>query len=253
MRSFTAPAYLQDRRGQASARPRGLLFDKDGTLFDFQATWGRWCAGLVRRLADGDGATAERLAAAMLFDLEACRFHKASPIIAGTVDATVAAIRETLPRMDERALRRHLIASAAEVRLVPAADLPPLLRRLDAAGLALGIATNDAEASTRAHLASAGVLERFVFIAGFDSGFGAKPGTGMLAAFCRATGLAPGEVAMVGDSTHDLEAARAAGMIPIAVLTGPAEHDDLAPHADAVLADIGALPGWLGLPGAPDD
>ena len=50
---------------------------------------------------------------------------------------------------------------------------------------------------------------------------------------------------MVGDSAHDLIAGRAAGMRTLAVLTGVAGSDELAPLADAVLADIGAIPGWL--------
>ena len=50
---------------------------------------------------------------------------------------------------------------------------------------------------------------------------------------------------MVGDSRHDLEAGRAAGMRPVAVLTGIARAADLAPHAEVVLPDIGALPAWL--------
>jgi phosphoglycolate phosphatase len=50
---------------------------------------------------------------------------------------------------------------------------------------------------------------------------------------------------MIGDSLHDLHAARAAGMTAIAVLTGLAARDSLAPHADLVLDHIGALPDWL--------
>ena len=36
------------------ARIRAILFDKDGTLLDFQATWGVWAVGYVDCLADGD-------------------------------------------------------------------------------------------------------------------------------------------------------------------------------------------------------
>ena len=91
------------------------------------------------------------------------------------------------------------------------------------------------------------MLDRFAFVAGYDSGHGAKPGPGMLEAFCRETGLAPGACAMVGDSGHDLASARAAGMVRVAVLTGPASAADLAPFADVVLPDIGRLPAWLGI------
>ena len=50
---------------------------------------------------------------------------------------------------------------------------------------------------------------------------------------------------MVGDSTHDLRAGRAAGMRAVAVLTGLAEADELAPLADAVLPDVSHLPAWI--------
>ena len=63
--------------------------------------------------------------------------------------------------------------------------------------------------------------------------------------FCRATGLSPARVAMVGDSLHDLEAGRAAKMHRIAVLTGIATAADLAPHADAVMPDIAGLADWI--------
>jgi phosphoglycolate phosphatase len=47
---------------------------------------------------------------------------------------------------------------------------------------------------------------------------------------------------MVGDSRGDLEAARAAGALAIAVLSGPARRDELAPHADHGVDDLEALP-----------
>jgi len=107
------------------------------------------------------------------------------------------------------------------------------------------IATNDAEAPARAHLKSANIEQSFNFIAGYDSGFGAKPEPGMQKGFCRAMDLAPGEVAMIGDSTHDLIAGESAGMITVAVLTGLAREEDLKPFADVVLPSIADLPEWL--------
>jgi phosphoglycolate phosphatase len=112
-------------------------------------------------------------------------------------------------------------------------------------GLRLGVATNDSEAPARQHLAAHGITDCFDFIVGYDSGHGPKPGPGMCLAFAAACGIAPGRIAMVGDSRHDLQAGRAAGMRTVAVLTGIAEARDLAPLADAVLPDIGALPDWL--------
>ena len=33
---------------------RGVIFDKDGTLFDFQSTWGIWTTQVLERIAGSD-------------------------------------------------------------------------------------------------------------------------------------------------------------------------------------------------------
>lgn len=226
---------------------RGLVFDKDGTLFDFHATWSAWCRGFIDMLADGEHARAEALARALDFDLAAGRFAPTSPVIAGTMEVPIARIRGVMPALDEAWLRAVMMESTATAPQVEVTPLVALLDRLAAAGVTLGVATNDSEVPARAHLARAGVLGHFAFVAGYDSGHGAKPEPGQLAAFCAATGIPAAACAMVGDSSHDLVSGRAAGMTTVAVLTGPATSVDLAPYADVVLDDIGGLPGWLGL------
>lgn len=230
-----------------AGRFRGILFDKDGTLFDFHATWGPWAAGMLIELAQGDPGRAAALGRRIGFDLAARRFAPDSVAIAGTPEDAARLLLPGLPGTTLGALIDRLNAAAATAPMAEAVPLAPLLDRLRAAGLALGVATNDGEAPARAHLERAGVQGAFDFVAGFDSGFGAKPGPGMCLGFARATGLAPERLLMVGDSTHDLHAARAAGLAAVAVLTGPAREDALAPLAEAVLPDIGHLPRWLGL------
>jgi phosphoglycolate phosphatase len=107
------------------------------------------------------------------------------------------------------------------------------------------VATNDAESAARRHLKAADIIDKFDYIAGYDTGHGAKPDAGMCAAFATMMNLDPAACVMIGDSHHDLVAGRAAGMQTVAVLTGLAGADDLAPLADVVLPDIGALPDWL--------
>ena len=41
---------------------RGVIFDKDGTLFDFQSTWGIWTSQVLLRIAGSDGLLLEQLA-----------------------------------------------------------------------------------------------------------------------------------------------------------------------------------------------
>ncbi len=222
----------------------GVIFDKDGTLFDFRRSWGTWSAHLLAELAQ-DTAHAGLLARAIGYLPEANDFAPDSPVIAATPVEIAAQLLPLLPGFDHQALTDLLNARAAQAVMVEVAPLAPLLADLRARGLAIGLATNDGEGPARTHLANHGVAALFDFVAGCDTGHGGKPGPGMLLAFARQMTLDPARVVMVGDSRHDLEAGRAAGMRTVAVLTGIAKRAELAPHADVVLPDIGALGGWI--------
>jgi phosphoglycolate phosphatase len=221
-----------------------LLFDKDGTLFDFRISWGRWAAGFLSELAT-DADHAARLGRAIGFDAETQSFAPDSPVIAATAADIAAALQPHLAGISVAGLTDLIDETAGSAPMSETVPLRPLLALLRGRGLRLGVATNDSEVPARQHLSAHGITDCFDFIAGYDSGHGAKPGPGMCLAFAAACGLDPGRVAMVGDSRHDLEAGRAAGMRTIAVLTGIAHAAELAPLADVVLPDIGALPGWL--------
>lgn len=224
---------------------RAIVFDKDGTLFDFHDTWSGWTKMALNSLAGGDHALVARLSDAIGYDLVLGHFQPDSPAIAGTSAEIAVLLAPLLPDWDEAALLLELNALARTVTLAEATPLRPLMTWLAERHLYLGVATNDAEESARAHLSEAGVTEHFDLVLGYDSGFGAKPAPGMLLAFCDSLGLSPEEVVMVGDSLHDLRAGRAAGMRCIGVLSGVADTAELAPSADLVLPDIGHLPAWV--------
>ena len=107
-------------------------------------------------------------------------------------------------------------------------------------GLKLGVMTNDSENNAFNQLEKAQVDAKLDldFVAGYDTGFGAKPSPAPLLAFSQAVDITPSEIAMVGDSMYDLIAGRRAGMKTIGVLTGFAVKNDLIKHADHVLPDI---------------
>lgn len=223
---------------------RGIVFDKDGTLFDFRASWGRWAQGFIAGLAR-DGDHARVLADAIGYLPDSNGFAPDSPVIAATASDIAAAFLPHVEDHDLASLTEAIDEAAAGVPMAEAVPLVPLFGALKARGLKLGVATNDSEVPARAHLDRHGLTGLLDFIAGWDSGHGAKPAPGMCLAFASTTGLDPAQVLMVGDSLHDLDAGRAAGMRPVAVLTGIARAGDLAPHAEVVLPDIGALPAWL--------
>ncbi len=226
-------------------RADGLLFDKDGTLFDFGPTWNTWAGMMIGQFSEGDTALAGRLADALEYDLSAQSFLPQSFVIAGTNREVAEAVASVVTTRHVDEIEETLTLGAAEAPLSEAVPLAPFLAGLASQGMKLGVMTNDTEYSARAQLRGTGVEDAFHFIAGFDSGYGAKPAPDPLLAFANQMNLVPERVVMVGDSTHDLVAGRAAGMQTVAVLTGMAEKAELAPFADVVLPNIGHIPEWL--------
>lgn len=225
-------------------RIRGLVFDKDGTLFDFRQSWGGWAAGFLNQISDHEDH-ARRLGRAIGYDLDTGSFAPDSPVIAATAADIAVALCDHLPGRSVAEVTSHINAAAALAPMAEVLPLRPFFTNLRSRGLKIGLATNDTEGPARTHLEAHSIIDLFDFISGYDSGHGPKPAPGMCLAFARHVGLDPSECAMVGDSLHDLHAGRAAGMTCIAVLTGVAERADLAPHADVVLESIAVLEDWL--------
>jgi phosphoglycolate phosphatase len=230
-------------------RIKGVLFDKDGTLFDYYRTWVPILQSAALLASRGDAAAAARL-------MEACGFDSAT----GKVEAGGILAAGNTPELAELwlagdcgwmadeltlALDAHF-AAEAPLRSAPVTDLVDFFRTLRATGFRTGIATNDNAASAVATIAQFGLSEHVEFICGYDSGHGTKPEPGMMHAFCAAVGLDPSQVAMVGDNFHDLEMARRAGAgLKVGVLTGTSLRSDLEAHADVVLTSIIELPAYL--------
>lgn len=224
---------------------RGLLFDKDGTLIDFFATWGAAYQAVAAEIAamTGDPNKADDLLRLGGYDPATGVLDPASLLACGTNDE-IAALWSGHLGVERHLDLRHWVSGGFErfgMKPVPVTDLPALFRRLRGRGYRLGVATNDHEAPTRETLDKLGVDSLLDFIAGADSGHGGKPGPGMLLAFCRATGLAPAEVAMIGDTVADLAMARAGDAgLAVGVLTGAAPRAALG-MADHVIDSIAGL------------
>jgi phosphoglycolate phosphatase len=220
---------------------RGLLFDKDGTLLDYFPTWLPINRAAAAAAAPNDPEMARRLLRAGGHDPDTDTVVAGSALVAGTAQ-DVAEAWHPLVGGDVGELTRLLDAVfVAEARrcAVPVPDLRRVLDEQRATGRVLGVATSDNEEAARLTLDQLGLTDLFPFVTGWDSGNGGKPGPGMVHAFCAAMGLEPAQVAVIGDSRHDLEMGRAAGVgLRIGVLTGPATRDQLAHLADVVIDDL---------------
>jgi phosphoglycolate phosphatase len=232
---------------------RAILFDKDGTLVDIQATLGPATCDVLWRLS-GTEATFARLAALTRVDPLARRLLPGCPVISEATDVYGAVWAQALGRSYTQEFGREIDRLYLETTLEhlhPVGDPRAELAALRQHGYRLGVMTNDADANTRAQLRRLGIGELVEFVAGYDSGFGQKPDAAPVRAFASAIGAAPGEVAVVGDSPHDLIAARAAGAVAVGVLSGPNDGTALAPHADVLLPSVVELRDWLSALGRP--
>lgn len=231
------------------AEIKGILFDKDGTLVDFHATWFAIGDILAMRAADGDRARADTLLDAAGFDFIAHRFRPDSIFAAGT-NADIVAL--WYPHLADGA-RQELVSEFDRFTTDEGASRPvelpgcrEALTSLHASGLRLGIATNDSTGGAERTLLALGIAQMFDAAYGYDAVANPKPAPDTIHAFCDLTGLKPLQLAMVGDNRHDLEMAKAGGVgLAVGVLSGTGTRESLAPLADIVLDSIADLPGFL--------
>lgn len=237
------------RRWRTGDSMRGLLFDKDGTLLDFQASWSRAYRDLCVDLCEGDATRAEAMLVAGGMDPVTGHYGAGSVLAAGNTRdiarfwypaLTGTALDALIVRMDSVFYENGLRYS------VPIPGAEDVLRLLSGRGLVMGVATSDGTAAACAALAALKLDRYLPHIFGYDSVPAPKPAPDMVLAFAEATGLPPSAIVVVGDNTHDLEMARSAGAgAAIGVLTGNGTADDLGPLADVVLDSVCDLPAWL--------
>jgi len=226
----------------------GLLFDKDGTLIHFNATWNPAVLEVMRRQSGGDLLILQRLAVALNYDLDSGGFRQGAAFVAGTWDDYGRAWAQALGRVNDKTFEDETNALLNEVCvkvLVPVGDPVHVLAGLRARGLHLGIATNDSELAATAQASALGLTNHLCYIAGYDSGFGPKPGPGMVHGFAEHLNVDVSQIALIGDSVHDMRSARNAGAVAIGVLTGHADAAELAPYADHIIGSIEELPALI--------
>ncbi len=135
----------------AASPIKGILFDKDGTLLDYDESWLPVNRELARIAAQGDELLADRLLSACGMDPVTGHIVPDSLLAAGNTrqiaEGLVAAgsmvdVGELTVRLDE------LFSSAAEFS-VPVTDLAGFFARLHRRGFKLGVASSDNERSIR--------------------------------------------------------------------------------------------------------
>lgn len=216
--------------------PTVVLFDLDGTVLTFEGA------------PPGPGRTALERAMLELFAVE--RATHGIRVAGGTDRAIARAmlVRAAL-RDDEASIDRVLAAYVGHLeqvlltrRYLPIGDVAGAVAALRARGAVVGVATGNLREGARIKLGSAG-LEAL-----FDPALGGYGGDGevraeivrLAAQRCGAPGGRGPDVVVVGDTEHDVRAARAVGARAIGVATDERAHAELqAAGADAIVDGCG--------------
>ncbi len=167
-----------------------------------------WCA--IVGLAEGDGGWYDQLCQRLGIELARAEY-----------DAAYLA--------QDRSNRDHL---------EPLPGVVELLEEVVAAGVPAGIASSSDRSWIERHLGRLGLLDRFAAIAGVDlvNGVG-KPAPDVYLAACRQLDVEPARAVALEDSTHGIDAAKAAGLAVVAVPNRITRHAAL-DHADRVVDSL---------------
>lgn len=207
-----------------------LVFDWDGTLMDSAGTI---AASLQEACRDLGLAVPAETDARHVIGL-------------GLVDA----LRRVVPDLAERdqpalleRYRHHYLLREPATRLFPGAG--DALSDLRERGFRLAIATGKSRRGLDRALAATGLKGLFDATRCADEGQ-AKPHPGMLYHLMTALEASPGVTLMIGDTTHDLEMARAANVAAVGVTYGAHPAPEiLACNPIACIDTLSALHAWI--------
>jgi HAD superfamily hydrolase (TIGR01509 family) len=212
---------------RAARRIEAVVFDMDGVLIDSEPMWRaverEVFAGVGIDLAEEDLFATMGVRIADVVE----RWHARHP----WSEPSRGAIAEEIVEGVVRAIRDHGVLLEGAVTAVD---------RVRALGLRVALASSSPMSAIQAVLSLDGLAGRFdAVVSGEDEEFG-KPDPAVYLSAARALQVPPDRCLAVEDSINGVRAAKAAGMICIAV-PGVGADDRIAAEADLVLRSIGEL------------
>lgn len=218
------------------------IVDLDGTMVD---TIGDFAEAIARMLADLqlpalDAALIERMVGKGTEHLLRSVLAHVLAQAGHPQAALPAAVARLLPTALARYEQHYLAINGQHSALY--AGVLEGLQALRAGGLRLACVTNKPLAFTRPLLAAKGLQGLFEQVFGGDSFATKKPDPLPLLKTCEALGTTPARTLMLGDSSNDAQAARAAGC-PVVLVTYGYNHGQSveAVGADALIDSIAQL------------
>ncbi len=228
---------------------QAIIFDKDGTLIDFDFMWGTWTLQLAERLQSITNLDArEALCSSYGYDIA----HKK---ILPDGKLTCTPMWRLREMMIEVAQSLGLSENSAQCAVneawfvpdpvalaKPFTDVQKLFTNIHKHGIKIAIATTDDRYPTEAMIRAFGVIDLVDTMICADDGVKAKPAPDMVRTICARMAIDPCKAIVIGDTVADLQMARSAGAgYVIGVLSGVGSLANLTPLADILMDNIDSL------------
>jgi len=228
-----------------------VIFDKDGTLLDFQASWLGIIAALIEaigRRTPMSAALSSRIQRYLGIDLAGEEIHGFGPLAMGTDVETEIILAGCLYREGLRWDQASAVVRAAcdevfggQVRLdhmTAAKGALELLKNLKQRGILTAVATNDNAIDAGRDMRAIGAADLIDFVAGADSVKHAKPAPDMIELICSKLNVEPRRAVMIGDAVSDTSAGRQAGCGLTVGIAGFVPDDILRQHCDVLVRGL---------------
>lgn len=224
---------------------QAIIFDKDGTLIDFDAFWVTISKAAIKETLEALQMT--RIPVSEILETLGVKngiTRIDSVLCKGTYAQLGQVVYEVVKGYGCTASCEEVIQLVTDAyvrnsdkgQVIPTTpDLPRVLKELKSRGIILAVVTTDNDPVTRFCLGTLGIEELFDFLYTDDGQTPPKPDPFCANDLCRRTGISKDALLMVGDTPTDMEFAKNADISAIGIAKTEPNRQILSPHALTVI------------------